>query len=406
MASPVRREGKQLLYSRSSDKHDLVSLPLIQSQRRKEYCHIRHFEKEGVGIVQYYNEDGIPTHSLLCRWIKGKICGKAYLFDMVEEKFSSVLTFADDKLMEEEPFSWGDLSIGIIDEFDGSRWEGMCLQEKAHGQGMFYDERNINIYSGYCMNGKKAGLGISFYNFPNGSAVPKEIACWYHGQTYGLITLFDRRGDYLDTQISVAGVTVGETINCVPGESLVFYPFVKKIVIADYCGQDEMSVFDLSHCSELISLTIGDHCFPRVVGCSFCHLPHLQEVMIGKDCFTFCNRSTHIPWETGCQQRIKKSRLSFELCHCPSLEVFECKEGSFSSYSGCTIEDLPRIRCLHLGAIAEENEEYEQGSWCFYWNASLVLKDLPCLEEIVFGNFSFYFCNSVIVDRRLEWKRK
>ena len=398
MSGKYSREILRNSYSNGCDKHVFTSLPIITSERKNEYCEIHNFKKEGMGVIQYYNDEGVVNYSLFCKWTQGNINGKAYLFKMSDNCFTSILTFLKNELVDEVPFSSVELDTGIIDEFDGSRWEGRILNGLAFGRGVQFNDRDEIIFSGFCINGKRAGLGTSFYGLPSPSPIPHKTACWYHDLSYGPTTVFDRHGDVDGTPITVAGKIIGESITCYENQELVFYPFLTSIVIGDNCGKNEIDLFDISCCPHLTSLVIGNNCFPHSSGFSLCNLPKLQRLQIGVDCFTFCNRDTHTPWEISNRKAIKKCHSLFEIRHCPLLEVIECGEGSFSSYSECVLGDLPSCTYLRFGVVVEGDADYQRGSWCFYWCQSLKLAKLEQLKEVTIGNYGFYFCNHFSIE--------
>ena len=382
--------GHQVSYSNCSEKHELKSQDIIKSANRIEYCPINRFYKDGRGIVYYYDDHDVLAHTLLCNWSKGKMHGKGYLYDVKKGSFVSILTFCDDFLVGEVDFCIDEYAHSIIDATDGSRWEGPCRDGKAYGRGMIYSESNNPCYFGWCVDDERCGFGTVYYDLPGEELVPSIEGYWFHDALYGPVEHFDYHGDHTNTSIMIAGKDIGEHLVYFPNDPLLLYSFVKIVQIESNYGTDEVSVFDMSSCTQLVELHIGSNCFPKVRGFMIKDLRFLRSVVIEKDSFTSCNRLDNNPWTEPNPRAIKINRQSLKVCNCPSLTEFYCEEGCFSSFLSFTMFDLPSLRTLRIGIVSEE-EQFEQGSWSFFWCPTVHIRHFPSLETCEFGNYSFYF---------------
>lgn len=389
--------GPQVSYSNCSEKHELKSREIIKSANRIEYCAISHFCKDGRGVIYYYDDCKVLSHVLLCNWSKGKMHGKGYLYNVKKGDFVSTLTFCDDSLVDEISFYTDECIESIVDATDGSRWEGMCRNGKAYGRGVIYSESNVPCYFGWCVDDERCGFGTVYYDLPGVELVPSIEGYWFHDELYGPVEHFDFHGDYVNTSVMVAGKEVGDCVVYYPSDSFLLYSFVKRVQIESNYGMNEVSAFDISSCTQLVELHIGSNCFPRVRGFVIKDMRSLRSVVVEKDSFTICDRMNNNPWNEPNPREIKKYRQSFKVCNCPSLVEFHCEEGCFSSFLSFTMIEVPCLKVLRIG-VASADEQFEKGSWSFFWCPTIHIRNFPSLEKCEFGNYSFYFSYSFKIE--------
>lgn len=386
-----------LMYSDNCDKHVLRSAEIFNSGEREEYALVNSFQKDGKGVILFRDNQGNVTFALLCRWVEGQLRGKGFLYDVHQSDFRSVVTFCDNVLMDEVDFYPSNCEQGIVDSNDGSRWEGSCYKGEAYGKGFIFSTENEPCYYGTCIHNQRCGFGVVYHETPGETLVPQMEGFWFDDALYGPVKFFDRHGDCYRESVMVAGEEIEPSFVLSHDMPLRFCSCLKQLLFGNHCGAGFLAVVDLGSCEVLEQLEIGSSCFPLSRGLHLSGLRHLRSVEIGSDSFTFCNHSDRDPYEKKMQLQIRSHRRKCVVQNCPRLERFICKEGSFSSFTSLLLSSLPSLRSLHIG-VALDDQSIASGSLCFFWCKELSLSNLPSLEEVVFGNFVFYYCPSLLVD--------
>ena len=386
-----------LMYSDNCDKHVLRSAEILNSSEREEYVMVNSFQKDGKGVALFRDNQGNITFALLGRWVEGQLRGKGYLYDVQQSDFRSVVTFCGNVLVDEVDFYPANCEQGIVDGRDGSRWEGSCFEEEAYGKGLIYSTENEPCYYGTCIHNRRCGFGVAYHEIPGEALIPQMEGFWFDDALYGPVKFFDRHGDYYRESIMIGGEEIATTFTLSREMPLRFCSCLKQLQLDDHCGVDFLAVVDLGSCAMLEQLKIGNSCFPLSRGLHLTGLRHLRNVEIGIDSFTFCNHTDRDPYEKKMQLQIRSHRRKCVVQNCPLLERFYCKEGSFSSFTSLLLSSLPSLQSLQIG-VALDDQSIASGSLCFFWCKELALSNLPSLEEVIFGNFVFYYCPSLLVE--------
>ena len=236
------------------------------------------------------------------------------------------------------------------------------------GQGTEYDENVKQIYKGYYLGGMRHGEGIGY---KNGKAVYKGK--WIYGK---------KKRTYYCQKIFVT--ILGAAIVALAFVFLLQYYYVGIALALLYClmlwctwrsknidrvlviakGKDlemldsqitgilvpsnscnDVSELDLSNCSNLEYIEIGDKCFGGVQTVRICGLPKLKSIKIGRMSFT----------EKEENYGMNRDK-SFFLVNCVELKHFEVGEWSFSDFGGeFQLTHLPNLETLTCGTLDNES---------------------------------------------------
>ena len=236
------------------------------------------------------------------------------------------------------------------------------------GQGTEYDENVKQIYKGYYLGGMRHGEGIGY---KNGKAVYNGK--WIYGK---------KKRTYYCQKIFVT--ILGAAIVALAFVFLLQYYYVGIALALLYClvlwctwksknidrvlvvasGKDlemldsqitgilvpsnscnDVSELDLSNCSNLEYIEIGDKCFGGVQTVRICGLPKLKSIKIGRMSFT----------EKDENYGMNRDK-SFFLANCVELKHFEVGEWSFSDYGGeFQLTHLPNLETLTCGTLDKES---------------------------------------------------
>ena len=162
---------------------------------------------------------------------------------------------------------------------------------------------------------------------------------------------------------------------------------VENLSFEDY-SQVESTVlsFNLSPFSHLKSVTIGDDSFGSPIEFMVNGLNDLISIHVGMNSFT---RSRY--------SRAERSNREFHVKNCVSLRELIIGRYSFSDYCVFDLSNLPQLRTISIGTVEQSNNFY------YAYDVHLIgeneweesLKDLPSLDSISVGSYSFGGCDSV-----------
>ena len=127
---------------------------------------------------------------------------------------------------------------------------------------------------------------------------------------------------------------------------------VCQIRIVPNCCNTDITVLDLSKCTRLEQLLVGNNSFNCVTEVKLIGLEELESVVIGPNCFV--NNSN------------RETMGRFYLKDCPKLKELWMGRYSFSDYSVCEIESVEALEAIAMG-------DAHFWSGCFY-RSSLELK--------------------------------
>ena len=120
----------------------------------------------------------------------------------------------------------------------------------------------------------------------------------------------------------------------------------------------------------------------------------METLIVGEDSFTICERNdAHNAF--ALYDEMKTHPRTFSIVDCPRLVAVVVGNGSFASFTDCTIQRCPMLQNLQIGT-PDKCDDYRNRSYAFFNCQTLVLKDLPGLEGVLLGNYAFYHCSSVV----------
>lgn len=134
------------------------------------------------------------------------------------------------------------------------------------------------------------------------------------------------------------------------------------VVPSGRCNDEDITMLDLKHFTNLRNITIGSECFMYVTKVLIEGLNDLVGIQIGKNSFTHAIDSFGF------------TSSSFYLRDCPNIYNLEIDSFSFSDYSTCIISNVPSLKKIIMGGILID-------SYSFFF-ASLELKGgLYCIPD-------------------------
>ncbi|KAK8792079.1 hypothetical protein WA171_002336 [Blastocystis sp. BT1] len=152
---------------------------------------------------------------------------------------------------------------------------------------------------------------------------------------------------------------------------------VEDLRFEDYSQVDSSVLsFNLSPFSHLKSVTIGDDSFGSPIEFIANELNELISIDIGMNSFTRSRMS--------CAERWNRE---FHVKNCGCLRELIIGRYSFSDYCVFDLSNLPQLRTISIGTVDRSNN--------FYYAYDVDLIDLPSLESISIGRYSFGGCHSV-----------
>ena len=175
---------------------------------------------------------------------------------------------------------------------------------------------------------------------------------------------------------------------------LRFSSFTESVLIESFEGQKIDSV-DLSCCTNLKELVIGDRCFIHSKSFVLRNNPSIETVRIGRFSFYSHQGMDVNPLPYYEKKRILRDRKTASIRNCYNLRVLEIENESFTDFIGLELLNLPSLTQCHIGVPNEHSNEWGLN---FYWCKSLCLQNLPALQSVKLGNYSFFYCYHCAID--------
>ena len=128
------------------------------------------------------------------------------------------------------------------------------------------------------------------------------------------------------------------------------------------CNDYSRESISLSRFSQLRVFAIGDYCMKKDMEFVVLNMPELEEVTVGKSCFSSWEFCGSIPDRT------------FILKDCPKLKSLKIGDSSFYSYTVCEIGNTPSLQQLCIG------------SHSFRYLKELVISGMNDLSTVTIGD--------------------
>ena len=244
----------------------------------------------------------------------------------------------------------------ILDEDDGRRWEGMCLDGTTCGLGEYYDEDNRLLYRGMSILGKWEGIGTTFYPLYSNEEQIDTKGDWCHGQLIGEYCVYDRYGNVCSEGYQIDGQQITDTVELRSLSQLNCY--LRHVVIGDN-ALNTIRTLNLDALRYLETLEVGNRSCRQCHTVIISHLSLLRTIQIGDYSFTQYDTSLDLLLSESKSILDAKKSLHMENLH--SLEEITIGNGSFSDFSQITITDMSVLQVLTFG------------SCCFFYTESLHL---------------------------------
>lgn len=356
---------------------DIMMYPSTQTMGHANLTNRSHLDE---GCVFWIN----PYYIQLLR-DKGD-CYQMIIAD-IEKKKMVLLTadFLGSDLMEYSCDSdvWEECSVIDLGR-TGRRWEGGVLNGERYGYGKEYNDENNLVYEGFIYDNTRVCYGKEYRGIRGKKNGLMYEGCYVNGVRYGFGKSYNLNGafEYGGKWLSNRPITrVYNTLRS--GDDLVVSTLIETLVIAENSYNTE-SITRL-HFSPLLvrlkSIKMGSGCFGYVREFVLDGLENLESVDIGDDCFVILNGSIDdiddgICWITNCPnlRQFKTGYHSFrdyyqiELWNADSLQSLEFESRCFR-----------RLEELHVESKERKRKDDD-------------VLDLPSLQYIAFGDYSFTSC--------------
>lgn len=219
------------------------------------------------------------------------------------------------------------------------------------GKGVEFDERGNAIYNGEWKRGKRNGMGTEFKDMK-----PVYEGEWKSGLKHGNGKGFDSHGKPRKGRWC-CGLYEGDVEAVVKPNGLVTNAInVESIKIAKNSYNDPaIKTLELKYLLHVKRLEIEDSCFKYVRMVDIKGLIEMEEIVIGKKCFTLATSS----W-LGTEVE-KQNEGSLTLRECYGLKSIQIGDLSFADYP-----DFNLINNMKLQSIV-------MGKYCFYHASSFAL---------------------------------
>ncbi|KAK8833233.1 hypothetical protein WA577_007764 [Blastocystis sp. JDR] len=135
---------------------------------------------------------------------------------------------------------------------------------------------------------------------------------------------------------------------------------ITELTVASYTGNDMQSL-TISGFAELVSVSVGCHCFSRVATVEVADLPRLSRFRMEHDCCI-----------------VDSPTASFALRRCSLLREFSMDNNTCMYYRHFKLEDTPALETISF----EKN--------CFREGKEFELVDIPALKKVSVMDSSFY----------------
>lgn len=383
-------------YSKGCDQKCSKAKSVLRLPRSVEYCSFVNFRKEGNGIIQYFDDLNREVYVILGNWKKGNLCGKAILYNILEDCIESILYFNNGDFVDESPLSLEETDLYIIDKPDGYRWEVPIQNGMMAGRGTEYDEENKKVFAGWYYDNTRFGKGERFYSI---NEELQSRGFWHSGKEYGPMELFDLKGDYIGEVIMIHGEEVSQTCILHNPTQIEFSSFTESITIEGFEGPS-VSIVDLSSCHHLKEIKIGDKCFLEARSFLLIDNPSIERIAIGTFAFYSHQGVDPYPLPYEDKRRILSNRKIASIRHCPKLRVLDIGNESFTDFISLELVQLPCLEVCHIGQPSPRSGEWGLN---FYWCKNLNLQQLPALQSVRFGNYAFFYCYHLQIDCTIEW---
>lgn len=340
MRKKKERATRQILYSRGSDAAKLRYYPILCTCKEEKYLVACNFRFSGKGIINYLNDNGDVIFTMSVRFSPDSNSYSGLLYDRTSNWFVCEMVFVNNVVVSEKPIIIHEASDFIIDYDDGSRWENRGEPDGFQSRGEFYDSDNNLVYVGGCRNGRRCGLGTTFY--PDYSIPTVESrGFWVDGKQYGPFDIFDRKGNFVHTVIYFDGKRVNS--DQIIEDQLTFYSFSHNLLLTHNSAVpgSKIHFFNLD---QLEYLSIGYESFTQIESFHVSQLPFLRQLVIERDCF--------LGLESFSEEQLRRVNLAaarghhreFAVTDCPNLKSIEIGSHSFLLFQKVIIESREKTK--------------------------------------------------------------
>lgn len=264
------------------------------------------------GIQKIIFSGNCEPLGMICPFVNGIKHGECYSFSLKTGKLINFSYFENGHIVQQIDLSKIEITSGIIDYLDGSRWEGAVCGDRSSGIGKMYSPDNNVIYDGMSINNKREGYGISYYDVVNSQQSPHYVGEWINDHFSGHGKLYDKRGDLINEDDWFEGSVISYSYTIKKEEEhYQLHSLLHNLTISSN-SLNTINEFDISKFEKLITFNVGDRCFQIVTQFSITNHSALETVSIGASCFSNIERNwkSHKQVEKVVKQKQKVLQIS------------------------------------------------------------------------------------------------
>ena len=313
-----------------------------KNAKRQKVIHSSYYGKildgKRDGIQKIIVSGGCEPLGMICPFVNGIKHGECYTFYLNTGKLINCSLFENGQIVQQLDLSRIEITTGILDFIDGSRWEGAICGDRSSGKGQWYSAENNIIYDGMCINNKREGYGISYYDVSNWKQYPEYIGDWMYDQFCGHGKLYDKKGNLVNDNDWFEGTVISYSQTITKEEEHHYLPsLLHELTIASDC-LNTLNEFDLNKFERLKTFTVGDHCFQKITQFAITKHHTLETVTIGDCCFSTINRN----WRSQKQaeQIVKQQSKVLHVTHNSHLKNLTIGNNSFTDYLQFLLEGI------------------------------------------------------------------
>ena len=273
-----------------------------------------------IGWVKDWNRDGTTQVIIsgdceeiviITQYENGIKNGVSYSFYRKTGRPLNVTVFKKDKIVKQINLASYPVENSIIDNDDGSRWEGEICLSRSCGQGEEYDSENNLVYKGIGVNNLREGYGTSFFPDIYPPTVEYEGE-WSSGLRQGYGSLYDRSGGLIRSGLWFQNEPAQLSVTIASDkEPIIFSTIIEELVIgSEICNS--LEVINISHCERLKRFIVNKGSCRCVKRLDINAMRALEEVVIKDSSFSEVGRS----WKSQrCSEmftKVAKKELSIQ----------------------------------------------------------------------------------------------
>ena len=247
-----------------------------------------------IGWIKDWNRDGTTQIIIsgdceeiviITQYENGIKNGVSYSFYRKTGRLLNATVFKKDKIIKQINMVSCPVENSILDNDDGSRWEGEICLSRSCGQGEEYDCENNLVYRGIEVNNHREGYGTSFFPDIHPPQVEYEGE-WSSGLRQGYGSLYDRNGELIRSGLWFQDEPAQMSVTIASDkEPILFSTIIEELVIgSETCNS--LEVINISHCEKLKRFIVNSGSCRCIKRLDISAMRALEEITINDNSFS------------------------------------------------------------------------------------------------------------------------